>query len=174
MRLRNLVAPRCRNRQPERFYGYEKAYTFSTLRKLRGSICKGILIRTHHLLQDFCTNSYELLIHFDAHNLADSRAKRCASMRNKSLLRVTQKARFPKPWKRTFTKLFCWISRFQRLWSSAYILDASLGGAPPSKTIKARNNNRKPRNFNEVPRLIVEMGGTDIIRWKTGVFGDRN
>ena len=54
--------------QLDRFYGYEKAYAFLTLRKLRGSICKRFLIRTHHLLQDFCTNSYELLIHFDAHH----------------------------------------------------------------------------------------------------------
>lgn len=82
MRLRSLVASRCRNRQPYRFYGYEVTYTFSTLRKLRGSICKGILIRTHHLLQDFCTNSYELLIHFDAHNwriYTQSDAHRCVT-----------------------------------------------------------------------------------------------
>lgn len=79
--MRNLVASRCRDRQLDRFYGYEKAYMFSTLRKLRGSICKRILIRTHHLLQDFCTNSYELLTHFDAHHERIYFAHKSASKR---------------------------------------------------------------------------------------------
>jgi len=41
-------------------------------------------------------------------------------MRNESLLQVAQKTGLSEPWKRIFTKLFCWKYLFQHLWRRSW------------------------------------------------------